>query len=99
VIGPEVRDATERIEQSDVGVVPHRYGPTVVARDVPRIRRTPLPDNALLVVRGDELDQRILRADATRFRRRFAAWNRYGVSALIARDDIEVASFCETRLE
>jgi hypothetical protein len=70
-----------------------------VAENVPRIRRTPLTDDALLVVRGDELDQRILRADATRFRRRFAAWSRYGVSALVARDDIEVASFCETRLD
>ena len=70
-----------------------------MAENVPRIRRTALPDDALLVVRGDELYERILRADATRFRRRFAAWNRYGVSALLARDDVEVDSFCETRLE
>ncbi len=40
-----------------------------------------------------------MRADATRFRRRFDAWNRYGVSALLARNDVEVASLSQTRLE
>jgi hypothetical protein len=45
------------------------------------------------VVCGDELDQRILPADAVRFRRRVAAWSSYGVLALVARDDIEVGRF------
>lgn len=34
---------------------------------LPRIRLTALPDKSVLVVRGDELDESILRADAERF--------------------------------
>ena len=70
-----------------------------MADAIPRIRRTPIPEDASLVVRGDELDEQILRADATRFRRRFARWNRFGISALLARDQREIDALCETRLE
>lgn len=66
---------------------------------VPRVRRTPIPADVLLVVRGDELEGDILRADARRFRRRFEAWDRYGVSAFLAADYVEIAVLCETRLE
>lgn len=65
----------------------------------PRIRRRPLPDDASLVIRGDELNEQLMRADATRFRRRYRDWDRFGVSALAARDDDEIAILCETRLE
>jgi hypothetical protein len=66
---------------------------------VPRLRLTPIPDRAQLVVRGDALDPGTLRADARRFHRRFADWQRFGVSALLATDDIEVEALCETRLK
>lgn len=69
------------------------------AENLPRIRLVAIPDDAVLVVRGDELDPRILRVDATRFRRRFAEWGRYGVSGFLAGDDDEVDVLCETRLE
>ena len=49
---------------------------------VPRIRLAAIPDDAVLVVRGDELDPDVLRLDAERFRRRFEQWGRFGVSAL-----------------
>lgn len=52
---------------------------------------------AVLVVRGDDLEA-VVAADARRFRRRFAAWGRYGVSAFVARDAAEVDALCESRL-
>lgn len=64
----------------------------------PRVRRAAIPDEAILVVRGDELDPDVLAADARRFHRRFKAWGRYGVSAVLATDDAEVDALCETRL-
>jgi hypothetical protein len=70
-----------------------------VAERVPRVRRTPILVAALLVVRGDGLDAEILRADASRFRRRFNAWHRFGISAFLAADDVEVTALCESRLE
>ena len=70
-----------------------------MAEQTPRVRRLPIPNDALLVVRGDELDAEILRADARRFRRRFDAWDRFGVSALVATNDTEVLALCESRLE
>jgi hypothetical protein len=70
-----------------------------VAERIPRVRRLPIPNDALLVVRGDDLDAEILRADARRFRRRFDAWDRFGVSALVATDEAEVLALCESRLE
>lgn len=66
---------------------------------IPRIHLVAIPDDAVLVVRGDDLDPRILRADAARFRRRFESWGRYGVSGFLADDNDEVDVLCETRLE
>ena len=64
----------------------------------PRIRRVPIPALAVLVVRGDEVDSEVLRADAARFRRRFPAWGRFGVSAFVAADEDEIDALCETKL-
>jgi len=65
---------------------------------VPRVRLATIPDEALLVVRGDELLAEILERDARRFRRRFDQWGRFGVSGFLAVDDDEVDALCETRL-
>jgi hypothetical protein len=65
---------------------------------VPRVRKAPLPDDALLVIRGSALDANLLRRDAVRFHRRYEAWGRYGVSAFYARSDAEVDALCQTRL-
>ena len=62
------------------------------------MRRSPIPASAALVVRGDQLDPVVLRADATRFRRRFREWDRYGVSAFVATGDDEIDALCETRM-
>ena len=64
----------------------------------PRVRRTPIADDAVLVVRGDELEPGVIRADATRFHRRFKAWGRYGISAFLAADEDEIDALCETKL-
>lgn len=65
---------------------------------VPRIRLAAIPGDAVLVLRG-ETDPIVLRSDAERFRRRFDAWGRYGVSGFLAADGDEVDVLCETRLE
>lgn len=64
----------------------------------PRIRRVPIPESAVLVVRGDELDAEVIRTDAARFRRRFPAWGRFGVSGFVAADEDEIDALCETKL-
>jgi hypothetical protein len=56
----------------------------------PRIRATGLPDTAVLVVRGDELDPELLAADATNFFDRFVDFGRYGISAFFASQTAEV---------
>jgi hypothetical protein len=66
--------------------------------ELPRIRRTPLPDTATLIVRGGILDPGSLQQDALRFARRFAAWNRFGISGFCAADSTEVAALGETKL-
>ena len=57
---------------------------------VPRVRRVAIPDDAVLVVRGDDLDPQTARAQAVAFRRRFPDWNRWGLSAFYARSEAEV---------
>jgi hypothetical protein len=57
-----------------------------------------VPDHAVLVVRGDELDPAVIRVDASNFHYRFSDWNRYGVSAYLATDDSEVDALCAARL-
>jgi len=64
----------------------------------PRVRRTPLPPDAVLVVRGDVLDPDLLRTDARRFSRRFPGWDRTGVSAYYARNEPEIDAVCQDKL-
>ena len=64
----------------------------------PRVRREPLPEDAVLVVRGDVLDRELLRADATRFSRRYPEWDRTGVSGYFARDENEIVALCQTKM-
>ncbi len=64
----------------------------------PRVRRAPLPDDAVLVVRGDVLDGELLRADAARFSRRYPEWDRTGVSGYYARDENEIGALCQTKM-
>jgi hypothetical protein len=64
----------------------------------PRVRQAPLPGDAVLVVRGDILDDELLRLDAARFTRRFPDWGRCGVSGYYARGEDEVAALCQTKL-
>jgi hypothetical protein len=65
---------------------------------VPRVRLTPVPDDGILVVRGDELDAALLAEDAGHFHERFSEWGRYGISAFYAASDEEVDALCGSRL-
>ena len=62
------------------------------------MRLTPVPDEAVLVVRGDELDRQLLSEDSSRFRERFPGWGLYGISAFYAASDEEVDALCGSRL-
>jgi hypothetical protein len=64
----------------------------------PRVRLTPVPDDGVFVLRGDELDPVALAEDAERFHERFAEWGRYGISAFYASDSQEIDALCESRL-
>lgn len=70
-----------------------------VTNDRPRIRRAPIPDDAVLVVRGDDLRPETARHQATTFRRRFAAWDRWGLSAFYARSEAEIDDLAGDQLE
>lgn len=65
---------------------------------VPRVRLTPVPDDGILVVRGDELDAALIAEDAARFHERFRDWGRYGISAFYASSEEEVDALCGSRL-
>lgn len=65
---------------------------------VPRVRLTPVPDDGVFVVRGDELDPLLLAEDAGRFRARFVEWGRFGISAFYAASEDEVDALCQARL-
>lgn len=65
----------------------------------PRIRRAGIPDDAVLVVRGDDLESGTSRDQAVSFLRRFPDWGRYGLSAYYARDDAEVDDLAADQLE
>ncbi len=56
----------------------------------PRIRRAPIPDDAVIIVRGESDSPGITRHQAQRFLRAFPDWGRYGLSSFYARDDTEV---------
>ncbi len=65
----------------------------------PRIRRAPIPDDAVLVVRGDDLQLDTARSQAEAFRRRFPVWQRWGLSAYYARSEDEINDLAEDQLE
>ncbi len=65
----------------------------------PRIRKTPVPDDAFVVVRGDDLEAGTTRRQALAFRARFADWGRYGISAYYARTDAEIDDLASDHLE
>lgn len=66
---------------------------------VPRVRRAPLPADALIVVRGDDLIDGSSQLQAVDFRRRFPDWGRWGLSAFYARGDTDVDDLAADRLE
>ncbi len=70
----------------------------MVIEGQPRVRLTPVPDDGVFVLRGDELDPVALAEDAERFHERFAEWGRYGISAFYASDAQEIDALCESRL-
>lgn len=65
----------------------------------PRIRRAELPTDAVIVVRGDDLDLGTSRHQAVAFRRRYPDWDRWGISAYYARNDPEVDDLPSDQLE
>lgn len=66
---------------------------------VPRIRRTPLADDALIVVRGDDLVEGAAGPQAIEFRRRYPDWHRWGLSGFHARNETDIRLLAEDRLE
>ena len=70
----------------------------VVAENLPRIRRAPIPQDAVIVVRGQPADPAEARFLAEDFRDRFPGWGRWGVSAFYARGEVEVDDLASTRL-
>ena len=74
----------------------HSIGP----EGTPRVRRAAIPSDAVLVVRGEDVDDPDASiAQATLFRRRFRKWERYGISAFYARDEGEVADLGSDQLQ
>lgn len=64
----------------------------------PRIRRAPIPDDALIIVRG-EVPAGSARRLAGQFRQRFPDWGRWGLSAFYAGSDVEVDHLAFDRLQ
>lgn len=58
-----------------------------------------LPEDAVLVVRGNALDETVLRADVDLVSARYPTWELTGVSGFYARNSLEVAVLCETKLD
>jgi hypothetical protein len=67
--------------------------------ETPRIRRTALPDNALLVLRGWDKGMPGLAADARRFRSRFPGWRRFGVSGFVCEDADGADLLCKDQFQ
>ena len=65
----------------------------------PRVRRSPLPADALIVVRGDDLMDGSSLVQAEMFRRRYPDWGRWGLSGFYARNDSEVDDLAGDQLE
>ena len=65
----------------------------------PRVRQAPIPDDAVLVVRGDDLNPATARSQAVAFRRRFPDWGRWGLSGFYARSEAEIEDIAADQLE
>jgi hypothetical protein len=65
----------------------------------PRVRRAPIPDDAVIVVRGDDLNPDNAREQAVAFLRRYPKWGRWGLSAYYARSEAEVDDLAADQLE
>lgn len=65
----------------------------------PRIRRAPLPNDARVVARGNDLDPKTNLRQAEAFLRRFPDWGRFGLSGYYARNDAEVNDLAADQLE
>lgn len=57
---------------------------------VPRVRRMPIPIDALIVVRGEDQVEDDSAVQAELFRRRFPGWGRWGLSGMYAESDANV---------
>lgn len=57
---------------------------------VPRVRRMPIPIDALIVVRGEDHVEGDSAVQAELFRRRFPDWGRWGLSGMYAESDADV---------
>src|SRR4051812_12090366 len=66
---------------------------------VPRVRRAALPADAVIVVRGDNLDLATSRHQALAFRRRYPDWERWGLSGFYARNDAEIDDLAADQLD
>lgn len=69
-----------------------------MADRIPRVRLTPVPDDGVFVIRGDELEPEIIIGDAERFLERFPDWQRFGISAFYAATEEEIDALCGGRL-
>lgn len=65
---------------------------------IPRIRQAAIPEDAVVVVRGQPADPKEARDSAEDFRRRFADWGRWGLSAFYARGESEIDDIALARL-
>ena len=65
----------------------------------PRVRQAPIPDDAVLVVRGDDLNPDTARSQAVAFRQRFPDWGRWGLSGFYARSEAEIEDIAADQLE
>ena len=65
----------------------------------PRVRQAPIPDDAVLVVRGDDLNPPTARSQAVAFRQRFPDWGRWGLSGFYARSEAENDDIAADQLE
>jgi hypothetical protein len=69
----------------------------VIGEQTPRIRRQPVPDDANLIIRGDE-DRGVQERMAEAFLRRYPSWGRYGLSGYYAAGDEDVDLLCRVEL-
>jgi hypothetical protein len=66
---------------------------------IPRIRKEPLPDTGVLVLRGrDPQDPGLDAMQAGDFRERYPDWDRYGLSGFVATTEAEVDALAQGRL-